>query len=319
LPVVLLASEQTVAQAEDLKSAIQEMGGRDCRVVQTDPYDVSEIGESIAAAASRMKAPVVNLTGGTKMMSLAAFMEAQARGWSWEYVVTERGVIITRDGQHPLEERHFKPLTPDVYLKVAGLMLHPRKPLPTRYSELTPELLEGVRLLRDQPRLRNWLKQYGGDEHRKLPRGYPDAILRQRQALTQMVIDNSWLELAAADAAKHAGGTNIAVNMHITPRAAGGQVVENEIDVVFTYGGRLVVLECKTGGTWRGQLVRERQAIGHDLGGKYAVTGFVVETRNQANGAKAIRAREAGMFVGVASPDLAAELKEFLDRAGPAL
>lgn len=319
LPVVLISSAQTSRQAANLQSALVGMGRR-CSIAQVDPYDVSAIRASIAGVASEFNSPVVNLTGGTKMMSLAAFIEAQGRGWSWEYVVTERDQVITSTGQHPLEARHLENLTLDVYLKAAGLRVHPNRPGPRGIADLDRGRVKAARILGNNRKMREWLTAWGRGPGDVPPPYIAGEMGNLRPVMTQMFVDNSWLEIATAAAAHDIGGRDVRIGMSIVSQEATDvQASENEVDVVFTYRGRLVMLECKAGLTWPASLIRERQAIGYDLGGKYAITGFVLGSTRPLRGARVTRARERGIFVGTVGPHLMADLKNFLEGAAAAL
>lgn len=59
-------------------------------VEEVDPYDLPTILARLNTLAPADQPAVVNLTGGTKMMMLAAFALAMQRGWNFVYLESER-------------------------------------------------------------------------------------------------------------------------------------------------------------------------------------------------------------------------------------
>jgi hypothetical protein len=90
---ILVCSETTRRQAENVHRLLaSEMA---VQVLPTGAYDPRRVRDDIITAVTRVSGPdaevEVNLTGGTKLMMLGAFLAAQERGWPCLYLQSESG------------------------------------------------------------------------------------------------------------------------------------------------------------------------------------------------------------------------------------
>jgi len=104
---LLICTTKTRAVAERLERLLPH-----ATIEETDPYDLSAILAALSKLLQDGEAAVVNLTGGTKMMMLAAFALAMQRGWDFVYLASEHapyvlhrfstGAGLKRQAQHKL-------------------------------------------------------------------------------------------------------------------------------------------------------------------------------------------------------------------------
>ncbi len=82
---LLICTTKTQAVAEHLKRLLPHAA-----IEETDPYDLPAILARLNALLPADQPAIVNLTGGTKMMMLAAFALAMQRHWDFVYLASER-------------------------------------------------------------------------------------------------------------------------------------------------------------------------------------------------------------------------------------
>src|SRR5262249_13626706 len=94
-----IASERTLERALAVRAALKldprtrRVGGED--VCDVDPYALADTEQAIERILTGCPPPVtINATGGTKIMSLAAFGLAQRHGLETIYLVTERNELL---------------------------------------------------------------------------------------------------------------------------------------------------------------------------------------------------------------------------------
>ncbi len=81
---LLVCTERTKPVAQRLKRLLPH-----AQIEPTDPYDPPAILAALGKLLPAGEAAIVNLTGGTKMMMLAAFALAMQRGWEFVYLESE--------------------------------------------------------------------------------------------------------------------------------------------------------------------------------------------------------------------------------------
>jgi hypothetical protein len=82
---LLIYTTRTRPVAERLKRLLPQAA-----FAEADPYDLPAILSRLAELTPASEPTVVNLTGGTKMMMLAAFALAMQRGWDFVYLESEQ-------------------------------------------------------------------------------------------------------------------------------------------------------------------------------------------------------------------------------------
>lgn len=207
----------------------------------------------------------VNLTGGTKPMSLAAYRAAQDQGVPAIYVAMEMGSIIH---YHPSGQEHTEPIQAYIdvptYLQAHGLQVEEGRP-PSPWREAVRFMAENARAgLEVLPAIATSvqkgftdvgslgisarvfarrLKEFGLLEVREGP-----TMLRvhaRREAVEFLA--GRWLEEYTADALRHSGlFDDVRMGVRITRVVNGTERVTNELDVVATRLGGLLVCSCKT-------------------------------------------------------------------------
>lgn len=81
----LICTERTEPVARRLQRLLPH-----AQIETTDPYDLPAILAALGRLLPADEPVIVNLTGGTKMMMLAAFALAMQRGWDFVYLESER-------------------------------------------------------------------------------------------------------------------------------------------------------------------------------------------------------------------------------------
>ncbi|MGH8658211.1 MAG: hypothetical protein ACREV4_06980 [Gammaproteobacteria bacterium] len=127
-----------------------------------DAWDLDKARDDCSAAIQYYKdaghTVMLNLSGGTKIMSLAAFQAAVNAGVEALYVNTERGEIISFDAQgNATGKRPFTArISIETQLRAAGreLKQNPRKPM-LRPAQLPPDRANFARYLVDRQPTRN--------------------------------------------------------------------------------------------------------------------------------------------------------------------
>lgn len=276
--VFLVVSGKMQKQAGHLKMVLQENAIRVEHLQLADEHDFRRIEQQLLELAGGLDGEDVflNVTGGTKLMSVAAQSVAQASDWRMFYVDadTDRVTWLGADGdeasrplQQQLKLRH--------YLQSYGFSLA-GKP---NQSHATPEQQDLLRTLliqigslqgalgtlnhlascaEERRGLAVTLNEQQGDS-RSL-----EALLRNFEAAGTLKVQGGTVQFAspaARDFAKggwlelHAMQTVQAVSgeLAIRDKAIGLEVIDdatgtrNELDIAFMARNRLWVIECKTG------------------------------------------------------------------------
>lgn len=271
--VVLMVSGKMQARADDLESVLKEASVKTTRVLLDDEHNFAKLEQALLEVASvRDKLRIaLNVTGGTKLMALAAQTVAQVAGWSVFYVDVDTDEVIwlgKSDRQKLSEQLRFRH-----YLRGYGFTLQEdiqRPPPERRHDDLLRTLITHVGSLQQPLGQLNWLAQEAEDKNRlhvTLSEQYMDsrgleALLRQfSEAGVLEMKDNTLCFASEADRAFTKGGwleqyvfrtvTGISGELAIRDKAANLVVldssgVKNELDVAFMARNRLFMIECKT-------------------------------------------------------------------------
>ncbi len=274
--IVLVVTAKMQRQAAHLTAVLKENAIQAELLQLSNEQDFHQIENELLELAARLEgnAVTLNITGGTKLMSVAAQSVAQASGWRMFYVDadTDRAIWLGQDKTppHPLEEQ----LKLRHYLRSYGFEL-PGKPNRSNASaaeqQLSQTLAQQAGSLENSISVLNALAQ---DAENRRSLSVPmndwqrdsrslDVLLRyfeDAQALTvtgeriqfaseaaRDFVKGGWLELHAIDAVHQITGP-----LGIRDKAMGLEVVDaatqtrNELDIAFMARNRLFVIECKT-------------------------------------------------------------------------
>jgi hypothetical protein len=272
---VLVVSDKMQERAESLERVLREAGVRTHRVLLINEHDYPALESALLelAAARVGESIALNVTGGTKLMALAAQSIALAAGWSVFYVDADTDEVIWLGRQAGQRQRLTEQLRLRHYLMGYGFDLgssSPRPPADDRLDALIQTLLLQIGSLEKPLGQLNWLAQQAEDRRAltvTLDTRHSDdhgltALLRQCQdagvlTLTGAAITfpdeasrafakGGWLEHHLHRVVSGLGGAlglrDLAANLEVTD--AGG--VTNELDLVFLARNRLFIIECKT-------------------------------------------------------------------------
>lgn len=274
--IVLVVTAKMQRQAAHLTAVLTGNAIKVDTLQLSNEQDVHQIENELLELAARLENDTValNITGGTKLMSVAAQSVAQLSGWNMFYIDadTDRAIWLGQDKTppHPLQEQ----LKLRNYLRSYGFEL-PHKPDRSNASaaqeQLTQTLVQQVGSLENSISVLNALAQ-DAESRRALSvpmndwqrdsrsldvllRYFEDAhVLTVADGRIQFAseaardfVKGGWLELHAIQAVHQVTGP-----LGIRDKALGLEVIEaatqtrNELDIAFMARNRLFVIECKT-------------------------------------------------------------------------
>jgi hypothetical protein len=256
------------------KKVLREAGVRTSRVALQDEHDFDRLKEALLVVASEQEGQSIalNVTGGTKLMALAAQSVAQAEGWSVFYVDIDTDEVIWLSPE-PRRQKLSQQLRLPHYLRSYGFSLENRlQPLqPKRpHHDLLQTLVRQVGSLEQPLSQLNWLGQESEDkktlqvelsEPQRDSRGL-ETLLRDFEEAGVLSISGNiltfaseegrdfakggWLEQYVSDevnkAAEKLAIRDKGINLVVVDREG----VKNELDVAFLAHNRLFIIECKT-------------------------------------------------------------------------
>jgi hypothetical protein len=271
---VLMVSGKMHARADALETVLREAGVKTDRVMLRDEHDFASLESALleVAAAREGRSIALNVTGGTKLMALAAQSVAQAAGWVVFYVDVDTDEVIGL-GKEPYRRKLSEQLRLRHYLRGYGFDLEGGArsvPLSMRHSTLIQTLVIQVGSLEAPLSQLNWLGQEAEERKtlqvRLTPRQMDsrglEALLRHFAEAGVLSVEGGRLTFASdADRAFAKGGwleqyvfttvSAVAGELAIRDKSANVVVVDrdgvkNELDIVFMARNRLFVIECKT-------------------------------------------------------------------------
>ena len=271
---VLMVSDKMRVRADALEIVLHEAGVKTSRVALQDEHDFAKL-EAILLEVASQRAPgtvALNVTGGTKLMALAAQSVAQTADWSVFYVDVDTDEVIWLGKEHGRRKLSEQLRLPH-YLRSYGFSLqgdiqraHPDR----QHVDLLRTLVLQVGTLERPLGQLNWLGQVSqemGDLRVKLTAEQMDsrgleALLRHLQDARVLGVEGDALTFASeADRAFAKGGwleeyvfrtlSGVAGELPIRDKAINLAVVDdegvkNELDIAFMARNRLFVIECKT-------------------------------------------------------------------------
>ncbi|MCL2877088.1 MAG: DUF1887 family CARF protein [Betaproteobacteria bacterium] len=273
--VVLVVSPKMKTQANNLRSVLREGGLQVALQELADEHDFSKIENDLLQLAGSLEQDEVslNITGGTKLMSVAAQSIANLHEWRMFYVDadTDQVIWLGRDKTppHPLKEYLRLPH----YLKAYGFDL----PEPSKVPSLTQvqqnliqTLIKQISSMESALAKLNWLAQQAEDKHQLdivMDKSQQDdrnlePLLRNFNDAGMLRIENNRIHFASEEARDFVKGgwlenhvfqavTSLTQNLGIRDKSINLQIedaqkVRNEQDVVFLARNRLFIIECKT-------------------------------------------------------------------------
>ena len=271
---VLVVSGKMQKRAEDLERVLREAGVQTSRVDVENEHDLGSLEEAFLRIADDKAGHriALNLTGGTKLMALAAQNVASTAGWESFYVDVDTDEAIPLDRTQPA--RALAPaLGLSHYLQAYGFRREkatPPPPLREGADELLQTLVTQVGSLERPLGQLNWLAEQAERNNRtsvqmndaQLDSRSLNALLRsfEEAGLLRVVGEaihftdaparsfakGGWLERhvfrRVAALRDELGMRDQEANLHLVD----AEGVRNELDVAFIARNRLFVIECKT-------------------------------------------------------------------------
>lgn len=269
--VILLVSADMRERARWLETVLKQRGIAAWSKPISDPWNVAKTQEEILDALLECdgKSTALNVTGGTKLMAIAAQDVFREAGKPIFYVHPERNEVVTLfsdDAPFVIEER----VKLADYLAIHGFHEIGRdlRVFPERHYFLCEELVKDVERFGKPLRALNFLAQQAQGSLRARLQGRSDDVERVRELLDKLdrygvaqvrgdevvfpdenarfFANGGWLELhvtrVVSDLADSGRIQDIARSLQV--QSAGK--ARNEIDVAVLAANRLHLIECKT-------------------------------------------------------------------------
>lgn len=272
---VLLVTQKMARQADALQLVLTESGVKTTRVALDDEHDFLNLEAALMEVAAEHDGGdiALNLTGGTKLMALAAQSVASVAGWKVFYVDVDTDEVIWLGKGAAPRQRLTAHLRLTHYLRGYGYT--PEGPVDrpqpeARHNELLDTLILQVGSLEQPLGQLNYLAQQAEDARAlsvKMSADQSDsrrleALLRLFQQSGTLQVSGESIEFANARERSFAKGGWLEHHVFRTVTALHGELglrdkaanltvvdaagVKNEMDVAFMARNRLYVIECKT-------------------------------------------------------------------------
>ena len=271
---ILMVSAKMQARAVALERVLSEAGVKTTRVALADEHDFGKLQNALLEVASTREGQSIalNVTGGTKLMALAAQSVALAAGWSVFYVDVDTDEVIWL-GKEPRRQPLTQQLRLPHYLLGYGFFLGEgiECPQPSqRHDDLLRTLITQVGSMEQALGQLNWLAQQAEErtclqvmlstqqqDSRNLEallRIFADAGVLSVQGETLSFTNEvergfakgGWLEhyvfRSVSALTRELELRDKAANLVVQDKSG----VKNELDVAFMAKNRLFVIECKT-------------------------------------------------------------------------
>ena len=271
---ILMVSAKMQARADALEKVLSEAGVKTTRVALENEHDFGKLEKALLEVASTREGQLIalNVTGGTKLMALAAQSVALAAGWSVFYVDVDTDEVIWLG-----KDARRQPLTQQLrlrhYLLGYGFSLDEgiERPQPSQcHDDLLSTLITQVGSLEQALGQLNWLAQQAEEKkHLQVMLSAQQQDSRNLEALLRIFEDagvlsvqgetlnftneaergfakGGWLEhyvfRTVSALTGELGLRDKAANLVVLDKSG----VKNELDVAFMAKNRLFVIECKT-------------------------------------------------------------------------
>ncbi|KXW57589.1 CRISPR-associated protein [Ferrovum myxofaciens] len=272
--VIMLVSKKMCSQADALENVFRQNGIKTERINLVNEHDFKDLERTILnlAASHEIESIALNVTGGTKLMAIAAQSIAQAAKWPVFYVDvdTDEVIWIIDKAQH--NHKLTEHLRLRHYLLGYGFEIDGQveRPQPdSRHETLIRTLLLNIGSLEHPLSQLNWLTQIAEDKKifsvemndkqrdslglSTLLRHFEDAgslkvngsTIRFTDEVERDFVKGGWLEhhvyRTVESLTNELGIRDKAANLTIAKNG-----VRKEMDVVFMARNRPFVIECKT-------------------------------------------------------------------------
>lgn len=274
--IVLVVTGKMRRQADNLHDVLKQCAIKVDTFYLTNEQDYYQTAQDLINLAASIEDDDVtlNITGGTKLISVAAQSVADASGWKMFYVDADSDKIIWLGREQKPPQSLQQKLRLRHYLMSYGFKLsaeQQRKQATIQQVELTQTLVQQAGSLQDSISLLNALTQEAEnkgklsitltDKHLDSPsldvllRNFEKAgalhleknIIRFSDVDARNFVKGGWLELHAINAVhqvhKDIGIQDKAIGLEIEEISSG---TRNELDIAFMAMNRLFVIECKT-------------------------------------------------------------------------
>lgn len=271
---ILLVTGRMQKQADNLSAVLTEAGIRTTQIPLEDEHDLTQLENALLEIAGQHEGQdiILNLTGGTKLMALAAQSIAQAAGWRSFYVDVDTDAVSwlhPKAPQQPLAQT----LRLSHYLRGYGYTPQNGigRPQPQqRHNDLIATLITQIGSLEQPLSQLNWLGQHAETQNslrvtltdqQQDSRGL-EALLRNFQDAQVLTVEGNALTFVSAAERDFAKGgwlehhvfrtvSQLTGDLHIRDKAANLEVtddtgVNNELDCAFLARNRLFIIESKT-------------------------------------------------------------------------
>jgi hypothetical protein len=271
---VLMVSAKMARRADALQAVLQESGVKTTRVALPDEHDLAALENTMMEVASARdgQSITINVTGGNKLMALAAQSVAQAAGWPAFYVDVDTDQIIWLDKTRPAQTL-TQQLRINHYLRGYGFTLAQSIDRPETnkaLQNLMSTLVLNVGTLEQPIGQLNWIGQQAEERNSLSVKLTPnqldsrslDALLRNFADAQVLRVEGDTLTFSNADTRFFAKGgwlehhvyqtvCQITSDLGIRDKAANLVVqdstgTKSEIDVALMARNRLFAIECKT-------------------------------------------------------------------------
>lgn len=272
---VLVVTRKMQSQANALQVVLTEAGVKVECVSLPDEHDFSRMEEALMEVATRHEGAdiALNLTGGTKLMALAAQSVAEAAHWKMFYVDVDTDEVIWLGSNAASRQKLGSHLRLAHYLRAYGYTPEGPidRPLPVAlHNDLLDTLVLQVGSLEHPLAQLNYLGQQAQDQHcLDIKMTHEQSDSRKLEALLRIFENASVLKLTG-DVIRFASPNDLAfakggwLEQHVfrvvtalhgalglRDKAANLAVtdatgVKNEMDVAFMAHNRMFVIECKT-------------------------------------------------------------------------
>lgn len=291
--VVMLVTPDMAQRGDWLRDVLQPAGIKVSQVALPDPYDVAAMRDQILNVVSDREAEslVLNATGGTKPMAIAAYEVFYSAGLPVLYVHPEEDRLIWLYPHDQPTVALANQIRLPVFLKAHGTAVANR---PAHYGvqqvvrELAKTLVLNVATFQSALPTLNFYAATAANSpllrskplsHDALRDPHLRALLERFESAELLIIENDCLRFADESARFFANGgwleqyvysvvqslkaettaiQDIGRGLDVM-RSQNGQPVKNELDVVFLARNRLYIVECKTR-----QFKDEKSPVGAD-------------------------------------------------------
>lgn len=272
--VILLVTGKMKNRADALEKVFRETAIKVSRITLADEHDFSYVqGVLLEFAANRDgKDIALNVTGGTKLMALAAQSVALEAEWDMFYVDVDTDEAIWL-GKNAHRKKLSASLRLPHYLKGYGFELKEgiqRPQAERRHNELLKTLISQVGSLETPLGQLNYLAQEAEDKRSLHIRLTPDqqdsrnleALLRNFESAKVLIHKGDNIEFASEQDRDFTKGGWLEHHVYQTVSDLHGELgirdkaanlvvddsenVRNELDIAFMARNRLFVIECKT-------------------------------------------------------------------------